>query len=95
MSYPDELIPAFVISDEQARPIMESFRTNILANSETCVITGKGKAWFPGGTVGTGIEAAHIVPQTQWNTYPIHGDTSIASNDEPDELSDAWLCTWA
>lgn len=51
------------MTPEEAYPYIDSFRTNILANCCTCVISGKGKSWFLGGTVGPGIEAAHILPQ--------------------------------
>lgn len=90
----EPIIPKVIISPEEARPFINEFRSNVLANSGTCVISSKGKSWFLGGIVGPGIEAAHIVPQVQWNTYPIYDDGRIADTDKVDELQTAWLSTW-
>ncbi|KUI70963.1 hypothetical protein VM1G_06570 [Cytospora mali] len=82
-----------VISQDEARPYIDSFRSDVLAVSDTCVITGKGKTWFS-RLVGPGIEAAHIVPQIQWNTFPLDSDNNVAGSN-PQKLRRAWLATWS
>lgn len=90
----DEPIPRVVIHPDVARPYIANFRSNVLANSSTCIITGMGKSWFNSGIVGPGIEAAHIVPQVHWNTYPVDDNGCIADIDKVNELQTAWLSTW-
>ncbi|KUI66840.1 hypothetical protein VM1G_02416 [Cytospora mali] len=52
MSCLDEPIPRVVISPDEARPFINDFRANVLANWCTCVISGKGESWFRSGIVG-------------------------------------------
>ncbi|KUI73262.1 hypothetical protein VM1G_09062 [Cytospora mali] len=82
-----------VISSERARPIIDTFRATILAAGNTCVITDRGKPWSFSVAAGTGLEAAHVVPQIHWNTYPVDNNGRVAKTDR--ELSVAWLSTWA
>ncbi|KUI63904.1 hypothetical protein VM1G_10596 [Cytospora mali] len=82
-----------LISLDKARPIIDSFRNNVLSNTTTCVVSGKGKSWCGSRLTGPGIEAAHIVPQVHWNTYPVDIDGRIVAN-TPNKLRSAWLSTW-
>lgn len=71
---------------------MNAFARNVLQICDQgCVITGKS---IYGGAAGPGLEAAHIVPQTQWNTYPINNNNEMADPDLVDQLELAWKCTW-
>ncbi|KUI73128.1 hypothetical protein VM1G_08899 [Cytospora mali] len=59
----EEPIPRLIISLDQARSEIESFRSKVILRSTTCAISGKGKSWCASRMVGPGIKAAHIVPQ--------------------------------
>ncbi|KAI1146082.1 hypothetical protein F4825DRAFT_441765 [Nemania diffusa] len=88
--------PESIISEEEARPIINDFRRTILTAGQTkCAVSRKGGAWWPGGGLSMGIvmEAAHIVPQIHWSKYPAQ-DQSIASLDDTAALKDAWEATW-
>ncbi|KUI74466.1 hypothetical protein VM1G_10187 [Cytospora mali] len=94
----DEPIPQTIIEQSYARSLINSFRSDTLANSSTCVITGKGKLWFDSGNAGPGIEVAHIIPQIHWNTYPLDPDLydgrQMANPDDASELKSSWEATW-
>ncbi|KUI64361.1 hypothetical protein VM1G_11151 [Cytospora mali] len=90
----DEPIPRTVISVDEARPYINDFRSNVLANQRCCAISGKGKSWVTDGGVGPGIKAAHIIPQLHWNTFPVDDDRAIASLSDISLLKRAWISTW-
>ncbi|KUI73850.1 hypothetical protein VM1G_09425 [Cytospora mali] len=88
-----------VISYGQSRPYVNGWRNNVLVNSWTCVLSGKGKSPIPSGMSGPGIqgpgiEVAHIVPQLQWYTFPLDDNGRTANIDNPEELLAAWISTW-
>ncbi|KAH8761670.1 hypothetical protein F5883DRAFT_500103 [Diaporthe sp. PMI_573] len=89
----DELPPT-IISFEEARPRMDAFRSNVLTNGYTCAFSGMGKSWLPGGVAGPGIEAAHVVPQLHWHTYPCDDTMRVADINKPSEMKQVWLRTW-
>lgn len=80
-----------VIASPDARRIIKAFPSSVfeLCN-EGCVISGKG---ILRRLAGPGLEAAHIVPQSQWNTFPIDGQ-SMADPGVVDQLQLAWRNTW-
>jgi hypothetical protein len=89
----DELPPT-IISFEEARPRIDAFRSNVLTNGYTCAFSGIGKSWLFGGVAGPGIEAAHVVPQLHWHTYPCDDTMRVADINKPSEMKQAWLRTW-
>lgn len=89
----NEEIPVSVVSPDTARAKISAFRSNVLSSGNTvCAISGKGKSWI-GGLVGTGIEAAHIIPQNHWAVYPLD-DLNVISIEEKAQLEIAWRRTW-
>lgn len=89
----NEEIPVSVISPETARTKINTFRSNVLSNGHTaCAISGKGRSWLE-GLAGTGVEAAHIIPQIHWAVYPL-GDLVLTNVDEKAQLEIAWRRTW-
>lgn len=90
----NEEIPVAVVKTETARALMAPFRANILDANSICAISGEGKSWLSGLT-GTGLEAAHIVPQLHWSVYPIASVPGNSSDSEHmDRLEEAWRQTW-
>ncbi|KAH9907245.1 hypothetical protein F4778DRAFT_528813 [Xylariomycetidae sp. FL2044] len=86
--------PESIISEEEARPIINEFCKSILAAGQTrCAISQKGGAWWPGGGIGMVMEAAHIVPQVHWSKYPTR-DQGVADLHDRLALKDAWEATW-
>lgn len=90
----DEEVPAQIIPVEKARPLVDKFRANVLTGGAHCAVTGKGDSWLGTGNIGPGIEAAHIVPQCHWNTYPIDEGQRVADRDAKQQLEQAWRLTW-
>lgn len=89
-----EEIPVSVISPDVARAKISTFRSNVLSSGKTiCAISGKGRSWI-GGLVGTGIEAAHIIPQIHWAVYPLAGDLDLDHITEQAKREIAWRRTW-
>lgn len=86
---PDEL--SLIPRDERTEmnKIMNQYAANVLLSCPSCVITGEGSYL---GFQGPGLEAAHIVPQSQWNVYPINGCVPDPSDFE--QLKLAWRGTW-
>lgn len=89
----DGVIPSFIIPVDEANAAMRDFRKTVLARSASCVISGEGEPWFPGGP-SPGIEAAHIVPQSHWNKYPLYGNHTLADANISAQLAAAWIATW-
>ncbi|KUI64046.1 hypothetical protein VM1G_10808 [Cytospora mali] len=91
----EEPIPnAILVQPEKARAAIENFRPNVIVHSSVCALSGKGKFWAPNKTVGPGVEAAHIVLQIHWHTYPLSQSNYVANKDNSQQLQDAWLSTW-
>lgn len=86
-------VPICIVSTDVARPIVNKFRPNVLGGTNGCAISGKGRSWLD-GLPGTGIEAAHIVPQLHWAVYPL-GAGGIARAGDHRQLEMAWRRTWA
>lgn len=86
-------VPLAVIPTKTARNIMDEFRISVLSGRNGCAISGKGKSWVY-GVPGTGIEAAHIVPQIQWAVYPLRAQ-GIAQVEDHSQLEEAWRRTWS
>ncbi|KUI74580.1 hypothetical protein VM1G_10064 [Cytospora mali] len=88
-SIPDEL--CFIPPDERREMtrIINQYATNVFQSCPRCVITGEGNYY---GIQGPGLEAAHIVPQSQWNKYPI--DEGIPESGNIELLKIAWRSTW-
>ncbi|KUI68557.1 hypothetical protein VM1G_03636 [Cytospora mali] len=81
-----------IIAGIDARRAMNTFPSNIFQGClQGCVITGKGLVF---GTQGPSLEAAYIVPQSQWNTFPINSNNTMADPNNIDELQLAWKSTW-
>ncbi|KAF3767131.1 hypothetical protein M406DRAFT_69295 [Cryphonectria parasitica EP155] len=94
----NEEIPVSIITPETARGFMGAFRSNLLGTNPVCAISGKGKSWVD-GLPGTGIEAAHIVPQIHWAVYPLDAVNSAGLEERPSvedrpRLEMAWRRTW-
>lgn len=83
-----------IIDNAEAQSIQNAFRSNVLAVSQKCAISGKGTPWLP-GVVGTGVEAAHIVPSGHWPVYPLSEEQTLARETDDAELATAWRSTWA
>ncbi|KUI66774.1 hypothetical protein VM1G_02328 [Cytospora mali] len=84
--------PSIIFPNDASR-LMRLWPSNVFQHcTQGCVITGKGRA---GGVQGPGLEAAHIVPQSQWNTFPIDNSNSIADPGLSDQLLQAWRSTWS
>lgn len=88
----NEEIPMAVISPETARANITTFRSNVLTSGNTtCAISGKGRSRLD-GLIGTGIEAAHIIPQIHWAVYPL-GNLDLTTIEEKAQLEIAWRRT--
>jgi hypothetical protein len=90
----DDELPPTIIPDKEARSRIDMFRSNVLTNGPTCALSGMGKSWLCGGVAGLGIEAAHVVPQNHWYTYPCDDKMRIADVNRPAEMKQVWLRTW-
>ncbi|KAG6354878.1 hypothetical protein INS49_003959 [Diaporthe citri] len=90
----DDEVPASIISFEEARPRINAFRSNVLANGYICAFSGMGKSWLPGGVAGPGVEAAHVVPHLHWHTYPFDDEMRVADINNPIEMKQVWQRTW-
>ncbi|KAK7743844.1 hypothetical protein SLS53_003863 [Cytospora paraplurivora] len=84
--------PGQANNPDEPRKFKGNFRDNVLDFTYTCVITGKGTSWFSRG-VGPDLEAAHIVPQIHWHTFPISSDGPEFTK-TIDQLTSAWTLTW-
>ena len=96
-SVEDGEIPVSVIPAATGRSIIRSFRSSVISPTSVCAISGTGRSWID-ALPGTGLEAAHIVPQAHWSVYPISGAPWLANKelsieDRP-ELEVAWRRTW-
>lgn len=96
-SVEDGEIPVSVIPAATGRSIIRSFRPSVISATSICAISGTGRSWTE-ALPGTGLEAAHIVPQAHWSVYPISGAPRLANRelsieDRP-ELEMAWRRTW-
>ncbi|KAI0435500.1 hypothetical protein F4803DRAFT_545378 [Xylaria telfairii] len=90
----DAVFPESIITETEARPIINEFRKAILTTGQTkCAISHKQGAWWPGGGMGIVMEAAHIVPQVHWSKYPTRNQ-AVAALDDCVALRDAWEATW-
>ncbi|KAL8354327.1 hypothetical protein RB601_003945 [Gaeumannomyces tritici] len=97
---PDFLIGA--ASYKEARKKQHGFHSVALDLSACCAVTKLGKSWCRKSVVGPGIHAAHIVPQLQYQLFPL-GDDDAAdihyhqqqSASVPAELLVAWDRTWS
>ncbi|KUI57635.1 hypothetical protein VP1G_10941 [Cytospora mali] len=69
---------------------MRSFRDDVWRLC--CVITREGNL---GGKPSPGIDATHIVPQSQWHTFPMSDDQDTADPNSIDKLNCAWMGTWS
>lgn len=93
----DGEIPISVIPATTGRSIIRSFRPSVISATSVCAISGTGRSWID-ALPGTGLEAAHIVPQAHWSVYPISDAPWLANReltveDRP-ELEMAWRRTW-
>ncbi|KUI70462.1 hypothetical protein VM1G_06006 [Cytospora mali] len=80
------------IPRQEGNLLIRNFRNSVFQNSDQgCVISRKGNL---GGTAGPGLEAAHIIPQCQWNTYPINSNKDMADPESVYQLGSAWRSTW-
>ncbi|KAK7735975.1 hypothetical protein SLS63_003493 [Diaporthe eres] len=96
-SVEDEEIPVSVIPAPTGRSIIRSFRSRVISPTSVCAISGTGRSWID-ALPGTGLEAAHIVPQVHWSVYPISdapwlANKELSVEDRP-ELEMAWRRTW-
>lgn len=85
--------PPDIIDPAATSQALDHFTRSVieLSSQRGCVITGKGDLR---GHAGPGLEAAHIVPQSQWNTFPINEKNGIANPEVDSELEIAWKGTW-
>ncbi|KAF5019179.1 hypothetical protein F66182_8829 [Fusarium sp. NRRL 66182] len=86
------------IDIDQARKVINEFRSSCLNRATLCAVSGEGESWCPGPPVGPGVQACHIVPQYHYHVYPVASGTS--DHDDPLEgsyrrLKDAWQSTWS
>lgn len=87
---PPVLIPT-VVNLRDARSLIHGFRANVWARSGLgCAITREGSL---NGKATDSVEAAHIVPQSQWYTFPMDDEGRLADNDA--ELERAWRRVWS
>ncbi|KUI63341.1 hypothetical protein VM1G_11243 [Cytospora mali] len=87
----DTEIP-FSVPPGEGRSAIRNFRPSVFRNCTGCIFTGDG--YFE-GLPWPGLEAAHIVPQSQWHTYPINEKKDMANPDAGDQLGLAWRGTWS
>lgn len=96
-SVDDAEIPVSVIPAATGRSIIRSFRPSVISATSVCAISGTGKSWID-ALPGTGLEAAHIVPQVHWSVYPTTDAPRLAnrepSNEDRPQLEMAWRRTW-
>ncbi|CAN8106111.1 unnamed protein product [Discula destructiva] len=89
-------IPLSIVPLPTGQAIMRSFRNTVVGPTASCAISGLGKSWnavLP----GTGLEAAHIVPQVHWSIYQFEDLAGSAepSADDRSRLEMAWRKTWS
>lgn len=89
---PPVVIPP-IINPCEAHPLINMFRANVWARSgQGCAITREGCL---NGKATDAVEAAHIVPQFQWYTYPMDDEGRLADPDNDAELERAWRGVWS
>lgn len=86
---PDELSSVTPEVRRGMNKTMRDFAANVFQYCTECIITGKGNYY---NTQGPGLEAAHVVPQSQWNVFPIDG--GLPDPTDLAQLKLAWLGTW-
>ncbi|KLU91850.1 hypothetical protein MAPG_10799 [Magnaporthiopsis poae ATCC 64411] len=102
----DVVVPSCLMDKESlqaANKQRNHFRSLAVTLSNFCAVSGVGRSWCPGLSVGPGIQAAHIVPHMQYHLYPRVSDNDRDSTDVQQErttpvLSDlkaAWENTWS
>ncbi|KAI3340139.1 hypothetical protein F4824DRAFT_436017 [Ustulina deusta] len=93
------LAPASMNIDvNEARRIINDFRSSCINRATCCAVSGEGEPWCPGPPIGPGVQACHIVPQQHYHLYPSigdqHGDEDRPVEESPRRLQEAWQNTW-
>ncbi|KUI72243.1 hypothetical protein VM1G_07782 [Cytospora mali] len=91
-----EEIPITIVNSDTARALMGPFRADIVNSNSVCAISGEGKSWVE-GLIGTGLEAARIVPQIHWSGCPLRyiPDHATSESEDTAKLEMAWQRTWS
>lgn len=89
------------IAADDARRVMDLFRSKCLMAARQCAVSGRGKSWCNYPTVGPSLQAYHIVPQQHYHVYPNPDGLGNRDNDDDDvlyssaRLKGAWKRTWS
>ncbi|KAM3438059.1 hypothetical protein MY4824_003506 [Beauveria thailandica] len=87
--------PECDISDERAKATMVDFRSSCLTSANHCAVTGMGRSWCNNPSIGPALQACHIVSPLHYHTYPPRQADADAAQEDPRQLEQAWVSTWA
>ncbi|KAI0399511.1 hypothetical protein F4802DRAFT_589077 [Xylaria palmicola] len=87
------------IDVNEAKRVINDFRSSCLNRATCCAISGEGEPWCPGPPIGPGVQACHIVPQQHYHLYPStggqHCDEDSPVEESSRRLQEAWQNTWS
>ncbi|KAI0868414.1 hypothetical protein GGS24DRAFT_482490 [Hypoxylon argillaceum] len=94
------LVPAGIDVDvNEAKRVIDDFRTACMIRSDCCAISGEGESWYPNQTLGPGVQVCHIVPQQHYHLYPdvddYYDEEDMPIEESPRRLQKAWRSTWS